>query len=141
MTYIAAIDQGTTSSRCIIFDHEARVVSVDQREHRQIFPRPGWVEHDPEQIWFNVQLCVHNALKRANLDKADLAGIGITNQRETIVVWDPRTGTPVHNAIVWQDTRTADLVAELGADQGPAPLGGGVVSHIIDSRLNIAAVN
>ena len=114
MTFIAAIDQGTTSSRCIVFDHAGRVVAIDQREHQQIFPRPGWVEHDPAEIWLNVQSCVHNALSRAGIGPTDLAAIGITNQRETTVLWDRRTGVPVHNAIVWQDTRTDALIASLG---------------------------
>ena len=114
MTFIAAIDQGTTSSRCIVFDQGGRIVAVDQREHRQIFPRPGWVEHDPTEIWHNVQSCVHNALQRAGIAPSDLAAIGITNQRETTVVWDRTTGRPVHPAIVWQDTRTADAVAAIG---------------------------
>jgi glycerol kinase len=118
VTFIAAIDQGTTSSRCIVFDHDARIIAVDQREHTQIFPRPGWVEHDPAEIWLNVQSCVANALQRAGLSARDLAAIGITNQRETTVLWDRRTGAPVHHAIVWQDTRTADIIAELAADAG-----------------------
>lgn len=117
VTFIAAIDQGTTSSRCIVFDESGRVVAVDQREHRQIFPRPGWVEHDPAEIWLNVQSCVNNAMQRAGITSAGLAGIGITNQRETTVLWDRRTGEPVHNAIVWQDTRTDALVTDL-AEQG-----------------------
>jgi glycerol kinase len=118
VTFIAAIDQGTTSSRCIVFDASGRIVAVDQREHRQIFPRPGWVEHDPAEIWLNVQSCVTNALERAGLKPPDLAAIGITNQRETTVLWDRRTGEPVHNAIVWQDTRTDALVAELAREGG-----------------------
>jgi glycerol kinase len=118
VTYIAAIDQGTTSSRCMVFDPGGRVVAVDQREHRQIFPRPGWVEHDAMEIWLNVQSCVRGAIDRARLSAADLTAVGITNQRETVVLWDRRTGEPVHPAIVWQDTRTADLVARLAADGG-----------------------
>ena len=118
MTYIAAIDQGTTSSRCIVFDPDGSVVAVDQREHRQIFPRPGWVEHDAMEIWLNVQSCVRGALDRARLAASDLAAVGITNQRETVVLWDRRTGEPIGPAIVWQDTRTADLVARLAADGG-----------------------
>ena len=118
MTFIAAIDQGTTSSRCIVFDDAGCIIAVDQREHQQIFPRPGWVEHDPAEIWLNVQSCVNNALQRAGITRSDLAAIGITNQRETTVLWDRRTGEPVHNAIVWQDTRTDALIGSLGRDGG-----------------------
>src|SRR5215510_1384771 len=118
VAFIAAIDQGTTSSRCIIFDDSGGIVSVDQREHTQIFPRPGWVEHDPAEIWLSVQSCVANALQRAGLSASDLVAIGITNQRETTVLWDRRTGAPVHNAIVWQDTRTDALIADLARDGG-----------------------
>ncbi|NUR31458.1 MAG: glycerol kinase GlpK [Catenulispora sp.] len=114
MRYVAAIDQGTTSSRCIIFDANGRIVAVDQREHRQIFPQPGWVEHDPEEIWVNVREVVGGALDRAGLTRADVDAVGITNQRETTVVWDRRTGRPLHNAIVWQDTRTDAFLRELG---------------------------
>ncbi|GAA0802685.1 glycerol kinase GlpK [Spirilliplanes yamanashiensis] len=110
-THIAAIDQGTTSSRCIVFDEHGAVVTVAQREHRQIFPRPGWVEHDAAEIWANVQTVLREALESAGLAAGDLAAIGITNQRETTVVWDRATGDPVHHAIVWQDTRTADQLA------------------------------
>ncbi len=117
--YLAAIDQGTTSSRCIIFDADGHIVSVDQREHEQIFPRPGWVEHDAAEIWFNVQAVTRNALDRAGLSRADLAAVGITNQRETTLLWDAITGEPVHNAIVWQDTRTDRIVRELAGDAGP----------------------
>src|SRR5690348_5464853 len=104
--YVAAIDQGTTSTRCIVFDHDGRIVALDQREHRQTYPRPGWVEHDAMEIWHNTQAVTRGALDRAGLSRADLAAIGITNQRETTVVWDATTGEPVHPAIVWQDTRT-----------------------------------
>ncbi|GAB2851582.1 glycerol kinase [Lentzea nigeriaca] len=114
MSYIAAIDQGTTSSRCIVFDQSGGIVSVAQREHRQIFPKPGWVEHDATEIWTNVQAVVRDALAKASLTHADIAAFGITNQRETTVVWDRRTGEPVHNAIVWQDTRTDALIKQLG---------------------------
>lgn len=116
--HIAAIDQGTTSSRCIIFDHSGAIVAVDQREHQQIFPRPGWVEHDANEIWHNVKTVVRGALNRAGLSRADLAAIGITNQRETTLLWDAETGEPVHNAIVWQDTRTDGLIKELGGEIG-----------------------
>jgi glycerol kinase len=105
-TYVAAIDQGTTSSRCIVFDDAGTIVSVAQREHRQIFPRPGWVEHDAEEIWDNVEFVVREALGVAAITPGQLAAVGITNQRETTLVWDRATGKPVHHAIVWQDTRT-----------------------------------
>ncbi|MFH0241216.1 glycerol kinase GlpK [Streptomyces sp. HK10] len=117
-TYVAAIDQGTTSSRCIIFDHDGAIVAVDQREHRQIFPKPGWVEHDATEIWSKVQAVVAGALAKAGLRGRDLSALGITNQRETTVLWDRATGRPVHNAIVWQDTRTSALCRELGGDMG-----------------------
>jgi glycerol kinase len=117
--YVAAIDQGTTSTRCILFDHDGRVAAADQIEHRQILPRPGWVEHDPLEIWENTRRVVAGALARADVGAGDVAAVGITNQRETTVVWDRRTGKPVHNAIVWQDTRTQPMCDRLGA------LGGG----------------
>ncbi len=111
--YIAAIDQGTTSTRCIVFDADATIVSIDQREHRQLYPRPGWVEHDAAEIWHNTEAVVRGAVDRAGLSRADITGVGITNQRETTLLWDAETGEPVHNAIVWQDTRTDRLIAEL----------------------------
>jgi glycerol kinase len=117
--HIAAIDQGTTSTRCIIFDVAGRIVALDQREHRQIYPRPGWVEHDAAEIWHNVQAVTRAALDSAGLSRADLAAIGITNQRETTLLWDAKTGEPVHNAIVWQDTRTDRIIRELAGDAGP----------------------
>ena len=116
--YIAAIDQGTTSSRCMVFDQSGAIVAMDQKEHHQIFPQPGWVEHDPLEIWANVQAVVKGALAKLSITAADLAAVGITNQRETTVVWDRATGEPVCNAIVWQDTRTDRLVRELGGEQG-----------------------
>ncbi|MEU8297726.1 glycerol kinase GlpK [Micromonospora sp. NPDC048909] len=116
--YVAAIDQGTTSSRCIVFDHAGAIVSVAQREHRQIFPRPGWVEHDAEEIWANVEQVVREALQTAGTEPAGLAAVGITNQRETTVVWDRATGRPVANAIVWQDTRTGPQLRELDQAYG-----------------------
>ncbi|MGW3297536.1 glycerol kinase GlpK [Streptomyces xiamenensis] len=116
--YIAAIDQGTTSSRCIVFDHDGRIVSVDQKEHEQIFPKPGWVEHNAKEIWANVQEVVAGALDKARITKDHVKAIGITNQRETTLLWDRRTGEPVHNAIVWQDTRTDALCRELGRNVG-----------------------
>jgi glycerol kinase len=116
--YVAAIDQGTTSSRCIVFDRAGSIVAIDQKEHRQIFPRPGWVEHDAEEIWANVQAVTKGAMDKLGIGPGDLAAIGITNQRETTVVWNKHTGKPVCNAIVWQDTRTDKLVRELGGEVG-----------------------
>ena len=116
--YVAAIDQGTSSSRCLVFDLQGRIVSLSQKEHEQIFPRPGWVEHDPREILRNVIEVVHGALDTGGLDVRDLVAVGIANQRETTVVWDPHTGEPVHNAIVWQDTRTDALCRKLGAEHG-----------------------
>ncbi|MFD0199546.1 MULTISPECIES: glycerol kinase GlpK [Saccharothrix] len=117
--YVAAIDQGTTSTRCMVFDHSGRVVSVDQKEHEQIFPQAGWVEHDANEIWTNTRQVAAGALAKADLTTADIAAVGITNQRETALVWDKTTGQPVYNAIVWQDTRTDRICQELAA------LGGG----------------
>ena len=116
--YIGAIDQGTTSTRFIVFDHSGRIVSVAQKEHEQIFPQPGWVEHDANEIWRRTREVIAEALEKRGLSASDLAAIGITNQRETTVVWDRRSGEPVYNALVWQDTRTAGAVAELAADGG-----------------------
>jgi glycerol kinase len=116
--YVASIDQGTASSRCIIFDGRGRIVSVGQKEHRHHYPRPGWVEHDPEEIWRNVLTVVGEALDKAQLSRDDLAAVGIANQRETTVLWDRRTGAPVHRAINWQDTRTDHLCRELAGDGG-----------------------
>ena len=116
--YILAIDQGTTSSRSIIFDKAGSIVASGQLEHEQIFPRAGWVEHDPMEIWNNTREVIGQALSKANLTRHDIAGVGITNQRETAVVWDKTTGKPVYNAIVWQDTRTQDIVERLAADGG-----------------------
>ena len=116
MKYILALDQGTTSSRAILFDHAGAIVASAQQEFRQIFPQPGWVEHDPEEIW-NTQLATAlEVLRAAKLRPADLAGIGITNQRETTLVWDRRTGRAITNAIVWQDRRTAPFCDELKRD-------------------------
>ncbi|HEX4198976.1 MAG TPA: glycerol kinase GlpK [Caulobacteraceae bacterium] len=117
--YVAAIDQGTTSSRCIVFDARGDIAAVEQKEHRQIFPRPGWVEHDGEEIWANVAEVVAGALARLSITAADLAAVGITNQRETTLLWDRASGKPIHNAIVWQDTRTDRLVRDLGGRIGP----------------------
>ncbi|WP_022878082.1 glycerol kinase GlpK [Microbacterium sp. B19] len=111
--YVLAIDQGTTSTRAMIFNKSGGVVSVGQKEHEQIFPKAGWVEHDPLEIWRNTQEVIGLALSRADITRHDIAAVGITNQRETAVVWDKNTGTPVYNAIVWQDTRTQSIVDRL----------------------------
>ena len=117
-TYIGAIDQGTTSSRFIVFDRTGRIVSVAQKEHEQIFPKPGWVEHDPAEIWRRLEEVIAEAMAAKGLKPSDLAAIGITNQRETTVVWNKKTGQAVYNAIVWQDTRVSDTVAEFTAKGG-----------------------
>ena len=117
--YVGAVDQGTTSTRFMIFDRQGSVVSISQEEHSQVFPEPGWVEHDPVEIRSKTNSVIEEALLDAELVPSDLAAVGITNQRETTVIWDRETGRPVSNAIVWQDTRTADLCTELGGDEGP----------------------
>ncbi|GAA4418534.1 glycerol kinase GlpK [Georgenia halophila] len=117
--YVLAIDQGTTSTRAIVFDHSGQIVESGQIEHEQILPKAGWVEHDAAEIWRNTREVVGLALTRANLTHEDIAAVGITNQRETTVVWDKNTGEPVFNAIVWQDTRTQAIVEELGGSEGP----------------------
>ena len=116
--YVGALDQGTTSTRFMIFDHAGAVVGIDQKEHEQIYPKPGWVEHDPMEIWTRSVEVIRGALAKAGITAADLAAVGVTNQRETTVVWDRRTGKPVHNAIVWQDTRTADICNAFAKDGG-----------------------
>jgi len=117
--YVAAIDQGTTSTRAILFDAEGTPRALAQREHEQILPRAGWVEHDASEIWARTCEVIDEALVRARAEPRDIAAIGLTNQRETTVLWDRSTGEPLHNAIVWQDTRTARLVRELAGDRGP----------------------
>ena len=116
--YVGALDQGTTSTRFMIFDHGGNVVGIDQKEHEQIFPKPGWVEHDANEVWTRSQEVIDGALAKNDLAAGDLAAIGITNQRETTVVWDRATGQPIHNALVWQDTRTDQICNELSADGG-----------------------
>jgi len=116
--YIAAIDQGTTSTRFIIFDHDGHITSVEQKEHCQIYPKPGWVEHDPLEVWERTQEVIQGAMSKSGLKPADLAGIGITNQRETTVVWEKTSGKPIYNAIVWQDTRTDAICASLEREGG-----------------------
>jgi glycerol kinase len=117
--YIGAIDQGTTSTRFMVFDRDGRVISAARKEHRQIFPQPGWVEHDPAEIWDATQAVIVEALARLGLDARQLAAVGLTNQRETTVAWDRRTGRPVGNALVWQDTRVDPWVCGMAADGGP----------------------
>ena len=116
--YIAAIDQGTTSTRLILFDAAGNTVAVGQKEHEQIFPEPGWVEHDAAEIWRNTLEVAAEAFAAANASAVDVAAIGITNQRETTLLWDRKTGEPLHNALVWQDTRVGNLVKQFAADGG-----------------------
>ena len=115
MSYIMSLDQGTTSSRCILFDRSGQVCASAQREFRQIFPQPGWVEHDPIEIWRTTLEVAKNAMEKLGAEASDITAIGITNQRETTVLWDKRTGMPVYNAIVWQCRRTADMIDRLVA--------------------------
>jgi len=117
-TFIAAIDQGTTSTRCMIFDHSGNVQGVSQKEHEQIYPKPGWVEHDPIEIWQRTLEVVNGALRNAKIQPEQIAAIGITNQRETTIVWDRLTGKPLFNAIVWQDTRTDQICNQLASYGG-----------------------
>ena len=117
-SYVGAIDQGTTSTRFIVFDRTGRIISITQREHEQIYPKPGWVEHDPEEIWKRTQEVIAAAMESKGLRATELAAIGITNQRETTILWNRKTGRPVYNAIVWQDTRVEDAVAEFSRDGG-----------------------
>jgi glycerol kinase len=116
--YVGALDQGTTSTRFMIFDRTGQVKGIDQKEHEQIFPKPGWVEHDPAEVWTRSQEVIAGALEKADVAASDLSAIGITNQRETTVVWDRSTGEAIHNALVWQDTRTDQICNELIADGG-----------------------
>ena len=115
--YAAAVDQGTTGTRFMVFSHDGKVVSSDYQEHEQIYPRPGWVEHDPMEIWEKTQAVTRGALRNGGIAAGDLAAIGVTNQRETAVVWERATGRPVYNAVVWQDTRTREICQEL-IDEG-----------------------
>jgi glycerol kinase len=116
--HIGAIDQGTTSTRFILFDDLGSIVSVAQKEHEQIYPQPGWVEHNPEEIWQRTMEVIGQALQQAGISGTELTGIGITNQRETTIVWNRKTGKAVYNAIVWQDTRTSEYVSEFSRDGG-----------------------
>ena len=116
--YVAAIDQGTTSTRFIVFDRQGQIICSNQQEHQQIYPQPGWVEHNPEEIWQRTQSVIKNALEIGNIDPKDIAALGITNQRETTIVWDRNTGKPYGNAIVWQDTRTRFICEQLAEVEG-----------------------
>lgn len=116
--YVAAVDQGTTSTRFMVFDHAGLVVSVHQLEHEQIYPQPGWVEHNPMEIWERTQQVIKAALEKNGIDPKEIAAIGVTNQRETTIVWDKKTGKPYYNAIVWQCTRTKDICEDLAKDGG-----------------------
>ena len=117
MTFIGALDQGTSSTRFMIFDADARVIASHQLEHKQILPNPGWVEHDGAEIWMRTQEVIEGALSKAGITATELTAIGITNQRETTIAWDVTTGKPLHNALVWQDTRTAELMDNLSQSQ------------------------
>ena len=114
--YILALDQGTTSSRAIVFDHDGKICSVAQKEFTQYFPKPGWVEHNPNEIWSSQASVIAESISAIDINGLDIAGIGITNQRETTIVWDVDTEEPIYNAIVWQDRRTADYCDKLKAE-------------------------
>ena len=133
--YILALDQGTTSSRAIIFDKKGNIISVAQKEFTQYFPKPGWVEHDPNEIWSTQNGVAAEAIAKKGLNAENIAAIGITNQRETVVVWDRKTGKPVYNAIVWQDKRTADYCDEL-KKQGKSNLIREKTGLVIDSYFS-----
>ncbi len=140
MQFVLALDQGTTSSRALLFDREGAVRSVAQREFDQIFPQPGWVEHDPEQIVSSQIAVALDALAKAGAKPDDVAAIGIANQRETTIVWNRETGAPVHNAIVWQDRRTADFCEQLRRD-GHAPLIQQRTGLLIDSYFSASKIS
>ena len=116
--YVAAIDQGTTSTRCMLFDRDGKIISVSQQEHQQIFPQPGWVEHDALEIWQRTQSVIRDTLAKSGAGASDIAAVGITNQRETALVWNRHSGEPYYNAIVWQDTRTKPICDALAEDGG-----------------------
>lgn len=140
MDYILALDQGTTSSRAILFDKQGEILSSAQKEFRQIYPKPGWVEHDPTEIWSSQVGVAAEAVSRANINASQIAAIGITNQRETTVVWDRNTGTPIHNAIVWQDRRTAGICSKLRSD-GYSDIIRDKTGLILDSYFSGTKVN
>jgi len=117
--FVGAIDQGTTSTRFLVFDRGGHIVASAQKEHQQIYPQPGWVEHDPDEIWFRTREVIAEAMAQRGLKPGDLAAMGITNQRETTVLWNRKTGKPLANALVWQDTRVGDDVSEFSREGGP----------------------
>src|SRR6516164_10059872 len=135
MKHLLALDQGTTSSRALIIEYDGKVTAVAQKEFTQIFPQPGWVEHDPKEIWSSQIGVAAEALSRAGIKPSDIAAIGITNQRETALLWDRRTGEPVHNAIVWQDRRTAGFCDELKRE-GREELIRGKTGLVIDAYFS-----
>src|SRR3954447_6829070 len=139
MPYVLALDQGTTSSRAIVFDHDGAIRAVAQKEFTQIFPRAGWVEHDPREIWASQIGVAIEALGRAALSAPDIAALGITNQRETTVVGDRARGEPIHNAIVWQDRRTAEFCEQLKA-QGAGPLVQRKTGLLIDAYFSASKI-
>src|SRR5579872_2277394 len=140
MSYILALDQGTTSSRAIVFDRAGAIKAIAQKEFRQIFPQAGWVEHDPREIWASQIGVATEALARAGIRAGEVAGIGITNQRETTIVWDRETGEPIHNAIVWQDRRTADFCERLRSE-GHGPLIQQRTGLLIDSYFSATKIS
>jgi glycerol kinase len=117
-SYVGSLDQGTSSTRFVIFDKSGEIVSLSQKEHKQHYPKPGWVEHDAEEIWENSESCIEEAMKQANLEAKDISSIGITNQRETTVVWDKNTGEPLYNAVVWNCVRTSGIVSDFQSRHG-----------------------
>ena len=138
--YIVALDQGTTSSRAIVFDHAQNIVAIGQKEFSQIYPEPGWVEHDPMEIWATQYGVLQEALIKAGITMADVAGIGITNQRETTIVWEKDTGKPIYNAIVWQCRRTADLCDTL-KEEGWAEYIQSTTGLVIDAYFSATKIN
>ena len=138
--YIVALDQGTTSSRAIVFDHAQNIVAVGQKEFSQIYPEPGWVEHDPMEIWATQYGVLQEALIKAGITMADVAGIGITNQRETTIVWEKTTGKPIYNAIVWQCRRTADL-CDMLKEEGWADYIQSTTGLVIDAYFSATKIS
>ena len=139
-SYIGAIDQGTTSTRFIVFDRSGRIVASAQREHEQIYPRPGWVEHDAEEIWRRTLQVIDEAMKERALRAKDFAAIGVTNQRETTVLWDRNTGVPVANAVVWQDTRTEPYLPKFSVQENVVRRKTGLPLGRIFSMLPVAVL-